>query len=99
RANANGFVSGVRFYKDVFAVGTHVGDLWDSTGTLLASATFNNETATGWQQIMFTTPVAITAGTTYVVSYRSTSHYIATTNYFATSGVDNGPLHALSVGE
>ena len=43
--------------------------LWTSTGTLLASATFTGETATGWQQVSFATPVAISANTTYVASY------------------------------
>ena len=35
--------------------------LWTSTGTLLATATFTGETATGWQQVIFATPVAIAA--------------------------------------
>jgi hypothetical protein len=42
--------------------------------------------------------VAITAGTTYVVSYfTSTGHYAATTNGLA-SAVTNGPLTALAGG-
>ncbi len=43
----------------------------------------------------FATPVAITAGTTYVASYHTTSgHYSATRNFFGSSLV-NGPLTAL----
>ena len=34
-----------------------------------ATVTFTGETASGWQQATFATPVAITANTTYVVSY------------------------------
>ena len=44
-------------------------------------------------------PVAITANTTYVASYYSSSGYFAIdSGYFATTGVDNPPLHALQVG-
>ena len=35
------------------------GDVWSATGTLLATGTFVNETASGWQQVLFTQPVAI----------------------------------------
>ena len=52
-----GQITGIRFYKDAQNTGTHIGDLWSSNGTLLASATFTNETASGWQQVNFTTPV------------------------------------------
>ena len=79
--------------------GTHVGHLWTAAGTLLATATFTAETATGWQQVAFATPVAITANTTYVVSYYAPSgRYAVDAGYFSTAGVDSGPLHALSSG-
>ena len=41
----------VRFYKGAGNTGTHVGHLWTATGTLLATATFAGETATGWQHV------------------------------------------------
>ena len=76
----------------------HVGSLWTSTGTLLATGTFTGETASGWQELDFSSPVAITAGTTYVASYyTSTGHYAATTGGLA-SAVTNGPLTALAGG-
>ena len=60
--------------------------------------TFTNETASGWQELDFSAPVAITAGTTYVASYHtSTGHYAATQNGLA-SAVTNGPLTALAGG-
>ena len=96
-SDVSGFITGVRFYKGSGNTGTHVGHLWTSTGTLLATATFTGETASGWQQVNFATPVAITAGTTYVASYLAPQgHYAADGGYFASSGVDNGVLHALS---
>lgn len=99
RADSAGYITGVRFYKAATNVGTHVAHLWTSTGALLATATFTNETASGWQQVNFSEPVAVSAGTTYIVSYFAPSgHYSADTNYFAASGVDNPPLHALAEG-
>jgi hypothetical protein len=96
-AEHDGFINGIRFYKGAGNTGTHTGHLWTTGGTLLNSATFTGETASGWQQVNFGSPVAITAGTTYVASYLSAAgNYSATTGTFATSGVDRSPLHALS---
>jgi hypothetical protein len=97
RSDVNGYITGIRFYKGTGNTGTHIGNLWSSTGTLLASATFTNETAAGWQQVTFASPVAVTAGTTYVASYFAPSgHYAYDLSYFSSSGVDNSPLHALA---
>ncbi len=99
RSDVSGTITGIRFYKASTNTGTHVGNLWSSTGQLLASATFVNETASGWQQVNFATPVSITANTVYVASYHAnTGHYSQDANYFATTGVDNAPLHALQNG-
>ena len=96
-ASSSGTITGVRFYKSSANTGTHVGNLWSSTGTLLASATFSGETASGWQQVNFSSPVSITAGAVYVASYyTSVSHYSADQGFFATTGVSNGPLEALA---
>jgi methionine-rich copper-binding protein CopC len=91
-----GTITGVRFYKGPTNVGSHVGNLWSSTGTLLATVTFTNETASGWQQANFANPVTIQANTEYVISYHTAGFYSGDTNYFATSGVTTGPLSAYS---
>ena len=79
--------------------GTHTGTLWSSTGTNLATATFTGESASGWQQVNFSSPVAIAANTVYIVSYHTNiGRYAYTAAYFASVGVDNGPLHALRNG-
>ena len=99
RSDVNGFITGIRFYKGTANTGTHVGNLWTLSGTRLASATFSNETASGWQQVNFATPVAITAGTVYVASYFApVGRYARDNNYFKNAGVDNPPLHALRNG-
>ncbi|MGB8259305.1 MAG: DUF4082 domain-containing protein, partial [Terracidiphilus sp.] len=95
-----GYVLGVRFYKGPKDTGTHAGHLWTFGGTLLASVTFSGETSSGWQQALFSTPVAVTANTTYVVSYWAPAgHYPDDSGYFTASGVNNGPLHAMKDGE
>ena len=91
-----GTITGIRFYKATTNTGTHVGSLWTSTGTLLASATFTSETASGWQQVNFATPVTINANTTYVAGYLAPKgHYSATPNGLSPA-VTNAPLSALS---
>jgi len=70
-ADADGVVRGLRFYKGAGNNGTHTGQLFAADGTLLASATFANETASGWQRVLFATPVNVTAGATYVVAYHA----------------------------
>ncbi len=98
RSDVPGNVTGVRFYKGAQNTGTHTGYLWSGTGSLLASVTFTAETASGWQQANFSTPVSITAGTTYVVSYYAPNgYYSSNTGYFTTAN-DNGPLHGLASG-
>ena len=99
RSDVAGTIRGIRFYKASTNTGTHVGSLWSITGTLLATATFTGETASGWQQVDFPTPVAINANTVYVASYHTTTgHYSVNSNYFASSGADNAPLHAPATG-
>jgi len=94
----SGFITGLRFYKSPNSSGTHVGNLWTSTGTNLASVTFTNETVSGWQQVNLPSPVSINANTTYVASYHTTD-YAADGGYFAAGGVINSPLSALANGQ
>jgi hypothetical protein len=99
RSDSSGNITGIRFYKASTNTGTHVANLWTITGTKLATATFTNETASGWQQVSFSSPVAITANTVYVASYHTTTgHYSDDLNYFSGKGMDSPPLHALADG-
>ncbi|WP_284978270.1 DUF4082 domain-containing protein [Arthrobacter sp. fls2-241-R2A-200] len=96
-----GNVTGIRFYKGTGNTGTHVGSLWDSSGTRLAQVTFTNETATGWQTATLSAPVALATGQTYVVSYLAPNgNYAYTSAFFNqtwTSGVftASGPNNGL----
>jgi hypothetical protein len=100
RSDVSGFITGIRFYKGPNNTGTHIGNLWSSSGQLLASATFANETAEGWQQVLFPTPVAIAANTTYIASYHTdVGFYSVDGGYFGGGATVNGPLRALGNGE
>lgn len=99
RSNVNGYISAVRFYKGATSNGNFTGHLWTSSGTSLAVATLNLASGSGWQQINLATPVAITANTTYVVSYHSPGGYYPITNPYFSSAVINGPLKGLANGE
>ena len=72
--------------------------MWTATGGLLATGTFTNETANGWQLLNFSTPIAIAANTTYVASYHTQSSYYQSSNNFQFVGADQTPLHALKDG-
>jgi hypothetical protein len=102
KADLDGTVNGVSFYKSSLNTGTHVGNLWTANGTLLATGTFTNESATGWQKLTFSTPVSITAGTTYIASYYAPKgHYSVFSAYYYWPGpvggnsLDSPPLHAV----
>ena len=94
-ADYSGTITGVRFYKAAENVGTHVGSLWSASGQRLAQATFTNESSSGWQAVTFATPVAVTAGTTYVASYYSPEGAYTATSFGLASAVDGGPVQTV----
>lgn len=99
QTDVGGVVSGMRFYKGPLNTGPHVGNLWTSGGVNLATVTFTNETASGWQTATFTHGVSISANTTYIISYHTTvGEYAADVNYLSFGGFDNPPLHILQDG-
>jgi hypothetical protein len=100
RSSEAGYITGIRFYKGATEATSYTGNLYTLTGTLLATVTFSNTTATGWQEANFSTAVPISANTTYVASYFSQSgDYVATDGAFAIAGVSKAPLSALANGE
>ena len=99
RSDVDGYITGIRFYKGVTNTGIHTGHLWTNTGVLLAQATFTNETASGWQQVSFDVPVAITANTVYVASYFAPSGNFAMNRPGFVSGFYNAPLYAFASSE
>ena len=91
-----GEIVAVRFWKAPSETGTHTGNIWTGTGTLLGSVTFTNETASGWQQQYLTSPVFIAAGTTYIVSVNTANAYYVATIGGLSSPVSNGDLSTVT---
>ncbi|WP_206687269.1 DUF4082 domain-containing protein, partial [Microbacterium yannicii] len=93
-SSISGRVTAIRFYKAAGDTGVHTGTIWSASGTALASVTFQNETAEGWQEAQLSVPVSIVAGTAYTVSYLSPQgKYVYAGNYFGTAA-KSGPLTA-----
>jgi Domain of unknown function (DUF4347)/Domain of unknown function (DUF4082) len=92
-----GKIDAIRYYKAPSETGSHTGNIWSSTGTLLGSVVFANETASGWQQQALTTSINIAANTTYVVSVNANSYFAVSGNAIATT-ITNGDLSAVADG-
>ncbi|HEY5842055.1 MAG TPA: DUF4082 domain-containing protein, partial [Mycobacterium sp.] len=94
--SADGFITGIRFYKGAGNTGTHVGKLYSSSGAELASANFTNETSTGWQSVNFSSAVPVVEDETYVAAYQAPNgHYAADSNFFSYRGYNSGRMAAL----
>jgi len=103
RADTDGYISGIRFYKSSNNVGEHTGTLWTATGTPLAHGTFSGETDLGWQQLLFASPVFVQANQTYVASYHTdVGRYSVNRTYFLgqfSSFFTRPPLRAIVDGD
>jgi hypothetical protein len=99
QSEVDGFIKAIRFYKGTANTGVHTGGLWQTDGHQLASATFSNETASGWQQVDFAIPVPISANTTYIASYHTTVGAYAFDADGFDDSLDAPPLHGLSNGD
>lgn len=95
-----GVVRAIRFYAGQNNTGTHTVSLWTNAGKLLGRASATALTGIGWQQLNFTTPVAIQANTYYVASYHTNSGYYSSDDfYFTGRGINAPPLHAPADGQ
>jgi hypothetical protein len=84
-------LTAVRYYRDVSETGTHTGRIWSSTGTLLASVPYTNETSSGWQQANLATPLNLQPGQTYIVSVGLNATFVMT-NLGLQTQIVNGDL-------
>jgi len=94
-SSVNGQITHVRFWKAADEMpGNHVGRIWNAnTGSELAVAPFTCETASGWQQAQLQTPLQITAGVRYRVTY-NIHRTVAKTVNGLNSPIIRGPLTA-----
>lgn len=86
-----GTVRAVRFYKSKSETGPHIGRLWSAAGAQLAAAAFVGETASGWQEVRLSPPIAVAPGASYVVSVNCNGFYVSTLDALA-SPVRRGNL-------
>jgi len=91
--SVDGSITGIRFYKGPQNTGPHSARLWTLAGVQMATLSFADETASGWQIGTFIDPLPVFAGTSYVASYHTNGFYSADANAFA-SAVVNGSLTA-----
>jgi hypothetical protein len=89
-------VSALRFYKSPGETGTHVGRIWAGS-TQIASVTFANETASGWQQQALSPTVTLQPGTTYTVSVNANTFFVDTRTGLLNS-IAAGPAHTVADG-
>lgn len=90
-----GNIAGIRYYKWPSNTGTHVATLWSAEGAALGEVTFTGESASGWQQADFSTPIKIAADTEYVASYVAPMGQYAEDQYFAWPNLNASPLQAV----
>jgi probable HAF family extracellular repeat protein len=94
RSSADGTITAIRFYKGPQNTGTHMGNLWSASGTLLATAAFTDESASGWQQVNLSSPISIRANTIYVVSYHTNQGFYSVNDDYFVSPHASGLLTA-----
>lgn len=89
-----GYITAIRYWKAPSETGTHIGRIWSSTGTLLASVTFSSESGSSWQEQALSVPLLIFANTVYTVSVNVNSYYVATVSGL-TNVINNGFLSSV----
>jgi hypothetical protein len=90
-------LAAIRFYKGPGEGGTHTGRVWSGDGEPLASTTFTDETASGWQEQALATPLDLQPGRTYVVSVGINDAYVITIGGLE-GEIARGPLRSVADG-
>lgn len=88
-SSVTGKITQIKFWKaSGEPSGNHVGHIWSTSGTQLATASFLSETSSGWQTATVSPALKISAGVRYRVTYNIQSVVAKTFNVF-----NNGPLN------
>lgn len=95
-SSVNGTVSGIKFYKSTGNIGTHTVQLYNYYGAPLSTVVCEAETDSGWQTVIFPTPVPIIAGQMYVAACHSSLGNYSAELYGLKKAITNGPLTALA---
>jgi hypothetical protein len=97
KVNSAASLTAIRFYKDAGETGTHTATMWSAGGSVVATATFTGETASGWQEAPLSTPIALTPGSTYTISVGFNTRFVMTANALG-SALTSGPLQTVADG-
>ena len=89
---SDGEIEGARVYRGAANDSDMPATLWDGDGNKIATATFSDTGHAGWQQVDFDSPVQVSAGESYVISYHAPEgQYAVSENYFDESAA-HGPI-------
>jgi hypothetical protein len=91
-SSSAGRITAIRFYKAARESGTHTGRIWSAAGQQLASVVFSGESASGWQQQVLASPLAIEANAEYLVTVNTGGGYYVTTDGGLNSQITSGDL-------
>ncbi|HKS08815.1 MAG TPA: DUF4082 domain-containing protein [Pyrinomonadaceae bacterium] len=93
-STVDGQITHIRFWKAAGEPsGNHTGRIWNAdTHVQLAAAIFTNETASGWQEAQLQTPLQITKGVRYKVTYNIHSVVAKTFDVFSARPITSGVL-------
>jgi hypothetical protein len=93
-----GTVLGIRFYKGSNNPGPHTVALYSAAGAILAQGTTTSESSTGWQTVLFPSPIPVTARTTYTVAYLASKGGYADDQNYTWPSLSRPPLHVVGPG-
>jgi hypothetical protein len=95
-SSQSGAISAIRFYRAAVSSQGYVARLYTAGGTLLGSATLAQDSGPvpGWQVANFSSPIPISANTTYVAAYYCPVGEGAGDSNGLSNGVTNGVLTA-----
>lgn len=92
-SDRNGSVVAVQFHRSPQQTKAYTASLWDLDGTLLSQTTFPASTTPGWQTAELPSPVSLSKGRWYVVSYLASDGRHSLTEDVFTSNISNDGLN------
>jgi hypothetical protein len=89
----SGKITHIAFWRaSTEPIGNHVGRIWTITGIPLASAPFAETSTPGWQYAQLQTPLQVTAGVRYKVTYNINSVVAKTFDVFTGGSLNRSPF-------
>jgi Domain of unknown function (DUF4082) len=90
-------LDGIRFYKPSGDSGTHYAKLYDyGSQTILKSAQFTNESSSGWQEVLFNSPMLSVINTLYMVVVNTANFIYPYQQYFFENDFISGKATAIA---